>query len=143
MSTMYKLAKTLKNDKNKLFEIFEELEEKFGDLEEFFTCHIDNLETYNKFISVIKNFDGTSGGHWSLEQVKTNAHIDFEHSDYTCYDYAYVVNMKYSDDGQRMNQQSIFDSAKDYLSDIDYWGDASERAYREGKMRYKYFNKED
>lgn len=142
MGTMYKLAKVLKHDKNKLFEIFEELEEKFGDLEEFFTCHIENADTYNKFISVIKNFDGTSGGHWSLDQVKSNAHIDFSNTEYTCYDYAYVVNMKYSDDGQRMNQQSIFDSAKDYLTDIDYWGDASERAYREGKMRYKYFKEE-
>lgn len=142
MTTRHKLAHVLKHDKDRMFEIIEELEEKFGDLEEFFTCHIDNMETYNKFISVIKNFDGTTGGHWTVEQVKANAKIDFNHSDYTCYDYAYVVNMRYSDDGQRMNQEQIFASAKDYLEDVDYWGIASERAYREGKMRYKYFKKD-
>jgi hypothetical protein len=141
MTTMHKLAHVLKHDKDRMFEIIEELEEKFGDLEEFFTCHIDNVETYNKFISVIKNFDGTTGGHWTLDQVKANSHIDWDKVDYTCYDYAYVVNMRYSDDGQRMNQENIFASAKDYLEDVDYWGIASERAYREGKKRYHYFKK--
>ena len=141
MSTMNKLAHILKHDSEILFEIIEEIEEKYGNLEEFFTCHIENLETYHKFISVLKNFDGTTGGHWTVEQVKANAKIDFSHTEYTCYDYAYIVNMRYSDDGQRMNQEQIFASAKDYLEDIDYWGNASERAYREGKKRYEYFKK--
>ena len=141
MSTMHKLAHILKYDKDRMFEIIEEMEERFGNLEEFFTCHIDNIDTYNKFISVIRNFDGTMGGHWSVEQIRANAKIDFEKADFTCYDYAYVVNMRYSDDGQRMNQEAIFESAKDYLTDIDYWGIASERAYREGKMRYHKFKK--
>lgn len=142
MGTMYKLAKVLKHDKNKMFEIFEDLEEKFGDLEEFFTCHIEDLKTYNEFMSVVKNFDGTHGGHWTPEQIKAIAKIDFNATPYTCYDYVYVVNMRYSDDGQRMNQEQIFASAKDYLEDVDYWGDASERAYTEGKKRYKYFKKD-
>lgn len=141
MGTMHKLAHILKHDPDMLFEILEDMEEKLGDLSEFFTSHIENIDTYNKFISVIKNFDGTTGGHWTVEQVKANAKIDFNKSDYTCYDYAYVVNMRYSDDGQRMNQEFIFDSAKDYLEDKDYWGIASERAYREGKKRYEYFKK--
>ena len=141
MGTMHKLAHILKTDKDRMFEILEEMEEVFGDLEEFFTCHIDNMDTYNKFISVIKNFDGTVGGHWTVEQVKANARIDWDKVDYTCYDYAYITNMRYSDDGQRMNQESLFDSAKDYLEDKDYWGIASERAYREGKKRYLYLKK--
>ena len=49
--------------------------------------------------------------------------------------------MRYSDDGQRMNQEQIFASAKDYLEDVDYWGIPSERAYREGKKRYEYLKK--
>lgn len=142
MSTMQKLAHILKHDKDSLFEIIEEIEENFGNLEKFFTCHIEDKETYNKFISVIKNFDGTTGGHWTVEQIKANTNIDFDKSDFTCYDYAYTVNMKYSDDGQRMNQESIFESAKDYLEDKDYWGNASERAYKEGKKRYHYFKKD-
>ena len=40
-----------------------------------------------------------------------------------------------------MNQENIFDSAKDYLEDKDYWGIPSERAYREGKKRYLYLKK--
>ncbi len=141
MGTMQYLAHVLKHDKDMMFEIIEEMEEHFGNLEEFFTCHIENIDTYNKFISVIKNFDGTKGGHWSPEQIKSVSKIDFNKTEYTCYDYAYVVNMKYSDDGQRMNQEAIFDSAKDYLEDIDYWGNPSERAFKEGKKRYKYFKK--
>lgn len=142
MSTMNKLAHILKHNTDVLFEIIEEIEEKFGNLEEFFTCHIDNMEIYNKWVSVLKNFDGTRGGHWTHEQVKANAKIDFNATPYTCYDYAYIVNMRYSDDGQRMNQEQIFASAKDYLEDVDYWGDPSERAYREGKKRYEYFKKD-
>lgn len=141
MSTMNKLAHILKHNTDVLFEIIEEIEEKFGNLEEFFTCHIDNMETYNKFVSVLKNFDGTTGAHWTYDQVKANAKIDFNNTEYTCFDYAYTVNMRYSDDGQRMNQEQIFASAKDYLEDVDYWGDPSERAYREGKARYKHFKK--
>lgn len=142
MSTMNKLAHILKHNTDVLFEIVEELEEHFGNLEEFFTCHIDNMEIYNKWVSVLKNFDGTRGGHWTHEQIKANAKIDFNATPYTCYDYAYIVNMRYSDDGQRMNQEQIFASAKDYLEDVDYWGDPSERAYREGKKRYEYFKKD-
>lgn len=141
MGTMQKFAHILKTDPDMLFEILEEMEEHFGDLEEFFTCHIDNIDTYNKFVSVLKNFDGTTGGHWTVEQVKANTKFDLLKTDFTCYDYAYVVNMRYSDDGQRMNQEAIFDSAKDYLEDKDYWGIASERAYREGKKRYHYLKK--
>lgn len=142
MTTMHKFAHILKTNPDSLFEILEEMEERFGNLEEFFTCHIDNIETYNKFISVIKNFDGTTGGHWTVEEIKANTKIDFEKVDFTCYDYAYIVNMKYSDDGHRFRSvEDLFESAKDYLEDIDYWGIASERAYREGKMRYYKFKK--
>lgn len=143
MSIEHKLAHILKHNPDLLFDIIEDIEEYFdADLEEFFTCHIDNKETYEKFVEVIKNFDGTKGGHWNIEQIKTNARIDFTKTEYTCYDYAYVVNMRYSDDGQRMNIESIFESAKDYLEDSDYWGNPSERAYKEGKKRYNYFKKE-
>jgi hypothetical protein len=142
MSTMHKLAHILKNDKDRMFEILEEMEEKFGDLEEFFTCHIDNIETYNKFVSVLKNFDGTTGGHWKPEDIKASVQIDFNTKEYTCYDYAYVANMKYSDDGHRFkSNEMLFDSARDYLEDVDYWGIPSERAYREGKKRYERFKK--
>lgn len=140
MGTKNKLAHILEHDKTKLFDIIDEIEEDFGCLEEYFTCHIENMETYNKFISVIKNFDGTKGGHWTYEQIKSIAKIDFSHTEYTCYDYAYTVNMRYSDDGQRMNQEQIFASAKDYLEDVDYWGNPSERAYTDGKKRYEYFS---
>jgi hypothetical protein len=141
MSTMEYLARILDKDRDMLFEIIADIEKEKGSLEEYFTCHINNLDTYNKFVSLLHNFDGTRGGHWNFEQIKALAKIDFEKVPYTCYDYAYIVNMKYSDDGQRMNQEQIFASAKDYLEDKDYWGDASERAYKEGKMRYKYFKK--
>lgn len=143
MSTEQKLQHILRHNPDLLYDIIEDIEEYFGtSLEDFFTCHIDNAETYNKFIAVIKNFDGTKGGHWNIEQIKANTRIDFTKTEYTCFDYAYVVNMRYSDDGQRMNQDSIFESAKDYLEDSDYWGNPAERAYKEGKKRYYYFKKE-
>lgn len=139
---MENLSRILKNNPDRMFEIVEELFEKYGDeIEMFFTSHIENQSTYDKFISVIKNFDGSKGGHWSVEQIKEVAKINFDEKPYTCYDFAYVMNMRYSDDGQRMNTDYLIASAKDYLEDVDYWGDPSTRAYCEGKKRYEYFMK--
>lgn len=139
---MENLSHILRNDKDRMFEIVEELYEKYGkEIEEYFTSHIETQDAYNKYVSVLKNFDGSKGGHWTPEQIKEVAKINFDEKPYTCYDFAYVANMRYSDDGQRMNTDYIMASAKDYLEDVDYWGDPSTRAYCEGKKRYEYFMK--
>lgn len=131
----------LKHNPNRMFDIVKEMQERYGDdIKQFFTCHIENLETYNKYVSLLKNYEGTTGGHWSIEQIKAVSKMDFSQKEYTCYDYAYAVNMRYSDDGHRFKTtDDIFASAKDYLEDNDCGCVPSERAYWEGKKRYEFY----
>lgn len=137
------IERILKHNPDRMFDIIEEMHEQYGDaIKQFFTCHIENLETYNKYVNLLRNFDGTIGGHWNVEQIKQAAKIDWDKVEYTCYDYAYIVNMKYSDDGHRFKSvDDIFVSAKDFLEDNDCGCVPSERAYFEGKKRYDYYKK--
>lgn len=53
---------------------------------------------YDKAVSKLVNEDGTYGPHWSIEDVRNviqNKGIEL--SEYTDYDFAYALNMIYSD----------------------------------------------
>ena len=68
------------------------------------------------------------------------AGIDFSKTKYTKYDYAYVVNMLYSDYGDVFNTAAHYlQMAKNYLCDEDYYGNPSERAYHDAVSRMEYF----
>ena len=72
------------------------------------------------------------------QQIKSN----FEEKEYTCYDYAYVVNMLYSDYGNIFTEPVYYlKMARNYLTDADYYGTASERAYHDAMLRIAYFKK--
>nr|DAQ66518.1 MAG TPA: hypothetical protein [Caudoviricetes sp.] len=58
-------------------------------------------------------------------------------------DYAYTLNMKYSDIGDLISTDMLMKIAKRYLEDKDYYGDPSERAYFDAKERIKYFEEKD
>lgn len=143
MELKHNVARVLKNNPDRIIDIVEEIYEQYGEgVKQFFTCHIENLDTYNKYVSLLKNFDGSIGGHWNIEQIKSSAKIDWDKVEYTCYDYAYIVNMKYSDDGHRFKSvDDIFASAKDFLEDNDCGCEPSERAYWEGKKRYEFYKR--
>ena len=71
------VERILKHNPNRMFDIVKEMHERYGDdIKQFFTCHIENLETYNKYVSLLKNYEGTTGGHWSVEQIKAVSKID-------------------------------------------------------------------
>jgi hypothetical protein len=135
------IKKMIKHNPHRVMEILEEMVEDYGeDILEYFNCHITTEATYNQYASELKNFNGVKGPHWTLSDIKAKCTTNFDEKDYTFYDYAYIVNMIYSDGGDLISVDNIFTYAHRYLSDPDYWGDPSQRAYLIGKMRHEYFN---
>ena len=133
--------KILEENPYLMMEILEEMHEDWGEsVEEYFCQHITNLKQYEKYAKHFVNFDETKGPHWTVEQIKEKAGIDFNSKKYTCYDFAYAVNMIYSDWGDLYETEKIFKSAKRWLEDKDSGiEDASTRAYKDGKARHKRF----
>lgn len=106
--------------------------------------HIRDAETYNKMISVLENRTGEPVPKWEYQGIKNKVNIDFSDTAYTCYDFAYWMNMKYSDYGETTQDFSTY--VKYTIADLeddDYQGDASERAYVDGmeKINYKKHHK--
>lgn len=110
--------------------------------EEEHGCHIYDEHLYDEATSYFVNPDGKEGPHWSIETIKEKSGIDFDTKKYTCYDFAYVVNMLYSDYADIFDKAIYYlKMAKAYLCDEDYYGDPSERAYHDAVKRIEYFNK--
>lgn len=109
--------------------------------EDEYGCHIFSEDLYEEATSYFVNPDGSKGPHWSITTIKEKSGIDFDTKDYTCYDYAYVVNMLYSDYSIVFVEPTYYlKMAKAYLTDEDYPGeDASERAYHDAVHRIEYF----
>ena len=55
-----------------------------------------NEWSYRKAVGALKNRDGTNGAHWRLEELERLG-IAFEGKDYNLYDFAFAINMIYSD----------------------------------------------
>lgn len=109
---------------------------------EEYGCHIFSEEMYDEAASYFVNPDGSHGPHWSVMTIKAKSGIsNFEEKNYTVYDYAYVVNMLYSDYGNIFTEPSHYlRMAKNYLTDADYYGKPEERAYHDAKARIKFFS---
>lgn len=105
-------------------------------------CHIASKRMYEQAVSYFVNPDNHKGANWDVETIKAKANIDFNTKEYTLWDYAYMVNMHYSDYGEKLGTDLIFWMAKKDLEDKDYAGVASERAYKDAKKRIKYFEKD-
>lgn len=105
--------------------------------------HIVSKEMYENTVNRFVNQDGSKGAKWSLTEIENKVNIDFENKDYTLMDYAYTLNMKYSDIGDLISTDMLMKIAKRYLEDKDYYGDPSERAYFDAKERIKYFEEKD
>lgn len=105
--------------------------------------HIVSKEMYEDAVNCLVNQDGSKGAKWSLTEIENKVNIDFDNKDYTLMDYAYTLNMKYSDIGDLISTDMLMKIAKRYLEDKDYYGDPSERAYFDAKERIKYFEEKD
>ena len=105
-------------------------------------CHIRKQSLYDEAVALLINPDGSKGGKWDADDIENESGIDFTAKKYTALDYAYCVNMLYSDYGEVIkNTDTIMKMAKIYLEDPDYMGDPSERAYKNAKKRIHYFIK--
>lgn len=105
--------------------------------------HIVSKEMYEDAVDCLVNQDDSKGAKWSLTEIENKVNIDFDNKDYTLMDYAYTLNMKYSDIGDLTSTDMLMKIAKRYLEDKDYYGDPSERAYFDAKERIKYFEEKD
>lgn len=105
--------------------------------------HIVSKEMYEDAVDCLVNQDGSKGAKWSLTEIENKINIDFDNKDYTLMDYAYTLNMKYSDIGDLISTDMLMKIAKRYLEDKDYYGDPSERAYFDAKERIKYFEEKN
>lgn len=104
-------------------------------------CHIVEKDMYDKAISYLRWSDeeGT-GAKWEVETIVKLVDINFDKSKFTKFDYAYVVNMLYSDYCHIFTDSDYYlKMAKAYLTDEDYPGTAAERAYKNAVKRICYF----
>ena len=106
-------------------------------------CHIYDEEMYNEAVSHLKwANDKGSGAKWDVNTIVKLSEINFESEDvkFYEYDYAYIVNMLWSDYCHIFTETSYYlKMAKIYLTDPDYPGKADERAYKNAIKRIEYY----
>ena len=121
----------------------EDMPEQFAQkmYEDEYGCHIYTEQMYDEAVSYLKNPDETKGAHWDVNTIKSKAGIDFATKEYTLYDYCYQVNMHYSDYGDKISSDLLFFMAKRDLEDKDYYGDPTERAYKDARKRIRHHKK--
>lgn len=83
--------------------------------------HIPSRKKYEELIAKVKWADGSGrGAKWSFEDIKRNSKINFDHTEFTEYDYAYLVNMLYAKCCKHITDPAIFlKLAKCLLEDDD------------------------
>lgn len=113
------LTKELYKVKEKDYEMYEELELDL--YKQVYGCHF-NEWLLEKALSCLVNEDGTTGGHWKIEQTNEVARMnDVKFDKFNQYDWCYVLNMIYSDYyGAVPNDTSSYVKlAKRFLEDKD------------------------
>ena len=88
---------------------------------EIYGCHFCDW-LLEKAVSKMVNEDGTTGGHWSVEQTNSVAKsLGVSFMDFNEYDWNYAMNMMYSDYyGAVSNDASTYGKmAKKFLEDKD------------------------
>ena len=104
-------------------------------------CHIVEKDMYDKAISYLKwSDDKGTGAKWDVVTIEKLVDINFDKAEFTKYDYAYVVNMLWSDYCHIFTDSDYYlKMAKAYLTDEDYPGTPEERAYKNAIKRICYF----
>ncbi len=109
--------------------------------EEEYGCHIIEKDMYDKAISYLRwSDDEGTGAKWEVSTIEKLADVNFDKADFTKWDYAYVVNMLYSDYCHIFTDSDYYlKMAKAYLTDEDYPGTPEERAYKNAIKRICYY----
>jgi hypothetical protein len=136
-------AKNPKYDEVIVAEWKEDMPEQFTmfHLKKRYGCHIVDKSMYQKAVDLFEWADekGT-GAKWSVSDIKSVSGIDFSTKEYTLLDFAYVMNMLWSDYCNVFTEANYYiKMSRNYLEDPDYMGDASERAYHNAIKRIRYF----
>jgi hypothetical protein len=110
-------------------------------LKKRYGCHIVDKSMYNDATELFEWADDKgTGAKWSVEDIKNVSGIDFNSKDYTLLDFAYTMNMLYSDNCNVFIEPTYYiKMSRNYLEDNDYMGDPSERAYHDAIKRIRYF----
>lgn len=109
-------------------------------------CHIMSNDMYNKGMALLRWADGHNGSKWEVDTIKALCGIKFDEEnfsdeDFSLLDFCAEVNTLWSDYCLIITDPSIyFKMAKQNLTDCDYPGDPTERAY---KMLVKRMEDED
>ena len=113
------------------------LKKKYG-------CHIVDQKMYDEAVSLLDWVgDRGNGAKWSVSDIKNVSGIDFVTKEYTLLDFAYTMNMLWSDYSNVFTDAGYYvKMAKNYLEDADYMGEASERAYHNAVKRIRYYKEE-
>lgn len=140
-----KLANNPNYDHDLVMEWKKEMPDEFAKkmYEEEYGCHIYTKELYDEAVSYLTwANDKGKGAKWDVETIVKLSDINFESEDvkFYEYDYAYIVNMLWSDYCHIFTETSYYlKMAKMYLTDPDYPGKADERAYKNAMKRIKYY----
>lgn len=110
-------------------------------LEKRYGCHIRDEKTYNTAVGLLVWPDErTRGPKWSLSDIRNSVNVDLRNKKYTLFDFAYVMNMLWSDFSNVFTDSNYYAKMSiGYLEDSDYMGDPSERAYKDAMKRIRYF----
>ncbi|MCM1339782.1 MAG: hypothetical protein NC191_08935 [Muribaculaceae bacterium] len=84
--------------------------------------HITNRRKYDELVEKLRWEDDNNGrgAKWSFEDIKKNSRIDFYNTDYTEFDYAYLVNALYAKCCKYIKDPSVYlKLAKCLLEDRD------------------------
>jgi hypothetical protein len=113
----------------------------FFDNDEKEDYHLENEDQYKCAVKLLEWIDEKGHGEkWAVDEIARLANINFAEKDYTKYDFAYIMNMLFSDNNNVFNEPMYYlKMSKNYLEDPDYMGEASERAYINARKRIKYF----
>ena len=139
-------AKNPKYDEVIVTEFKDNMPEQFTRymLKKKYGCHIVDKSTYEEAVSLLDWVDEKgNGAKWSIEDIKSASGIDFDSKDYTLLDFAYIMNMLWSDYCNVFTDVNYYlRMARNYLEDSDYMGEASERAYHNAIKRIRYYEGE-
>ena len=100
-------------------DLYEELESYL--YKEIYGCHF-NSWLLEKALNNLENEDGTTGGHWTLDQTTSVARAKgISFNKYNEYDFCYVLNMIYSDyyGAVKDDTDTYIQMAIKFLSDKD------------------------
>lgn len=101
--------------------------------------HINNAEMYRKYVNNLER-----GEHWNMDDIIRHSDVDFNKERFTPYDFAYLVNARYTDHYNVSDRPEHFmQMAKNDLHNNSFPERPDERAYYDARRRSGNYNYSD